>query len=168
MTFIFMKSFQTANNGNISIQDTRMHSVCCCCIPIWRRSPLEKGPLIDLFLRSLGSTSGRVWPKSLNACAGPWLLHPYQVWSTSINRSCRKGYVFPYIYTTQKKFRITYYIIFVHTILNSRSYAWRDRNSMKLSRLHQWACESTSTNFQDDLTASLENPKNRIFPKILR
>ena len=27
------------------------------------------------------------------------------------------------IYTTQKKFRITYYIIFVHTILNSRSYA---------------------------------------------
>ena len=71
-------------------------------------------------------------------------------------------------YTTQKKFRITYYIIFVHTILNSHSYAWRERNCMKLSRLHQWACESTSTNFQDDLTASLENPKNRIFPKILR
>ena len=33
---------------------------------------------------------------------------------------------------------------------------------------HAHACESTSTNFQDDLTASLENPKNRIFPKILR
>ena len=75
---------------------------------------------------------------------------------------------YPFIYTTQKKFRITYYIIFVHTILNSHSYAWRKRNCMKLSRLHQWACESTSTNFQDDLTASLENPKNRIFPKILR
>ena len=71
-------------------------------------------------------------------------------------------------YTTQKKFRITYYILFVHTILNSHSYAWRERNCMKLSRLHQWACESTSTNFQDDLTASLENQKNRIFPKILR
>ena len=27
-----------------------MHSVCCCCIPIWRRSPLEKEPLVDLFL----------------------------------------------------------------------------------------------------------------------
>ena len=26
-----------------------MHSVCCCCIPIWRRSPLEKRPLTDLF-----------------------------------------------------------------------------------------------------------------------
>ena len=31
------------------------------------------------------------------------------------------------------------------------------KETMKLSRLHQWACESTSTNFQDDLTASLEN-----------
>ena len=41
-----------------------------------------------------------------------------------------------YIYYS-KKFRITYYIIFVHTILNSRSYAWRERNCMKLSRQHQ-------------------------------
>ena len=66
--------------------------------PICRRSHLEKGPLIDLFLRRPWSTSGRIWPKSLNAYAGPGLLHPYQVWSTSINLFCRKGYVFPYIY----------------------------------------------------------------------
>ena len=46
MTVKFVKSTWTANNHDISIQDTRMHSVCCCCIPIWRRSPLEKGPLI--------------------------------------------------------------------------------------------------------------------------
>ena len=71
-------------------------------------------------------------------------------------------------YTTQKKFRITYYIIFVHAILNSRSYAWRERHCMKLSRQHQYECESTSTNFQDDLTVILENPQNRVFPKILR
>ena len=65
MTVKFVKSVRTANNHDISIQDTRMHSVCCCCIPIWRRSPLEKGPLIDPFLRRLGSTSGRICPKSL-------------------------------------------------------------------------------------------------------
>ena len=73
-------------------------------------------------------------------------------------------------YTTQKKFRITYYIIFVHTILNSRRYSWRKGNYMKLSKQHQWACESTSSNFQDDLTGffCLENPKIRVYPKILR
>ena len=65
MTVKFVKSVLTANNHDISIQDTRMHSVCCCCIPIWRRSPLEKEPLIDPFLRCLGSTSGRICPKSL-------------------------------------------------------------------------------------------------------
>ena len=30
---------------------------------------------------------------------------------------------------------------------------------------HQWGCESTSTNFQEDLTVTLENPKIRVFPK---
>ena len=53
MTAMFKKSVWTAHNRDISIQDTRMHSVCCCCIPIWRRSPLEKSPLIDLILRQL-------------------------------------------------------------------------------------------------------------------
>ena len=72
------------------------------------------------------------------------------------------------IYTTQKKFRITYYIIIVHTILNFRSNAWRERNCMKLSGQYQLACKSTSPNFQDDLAVILENPQNRVFPKILR
>ena len=79
LTFKFVKSIRTAKNHNISIQDMRMHSVCCWCNPIWRRSPLEKGPAIDPFFRRLGSTSGRICPKSLNACAGPWLLNPCQV-----------------------------------------------------------------------------------------
>ena len=48
MTAIFVRSVRTANNPDISIQDTRMHSVCCCCIPIWRRSLLAKGSFIDL------------------------------------------------------------------------------------------------------------------------
>ena len=72
------------------------------------------------------------------------------------------------MYTTQKKFKVTNYIIFVHTILNSCSYSWRERNCMKRSRQYQWACESTSTNFQDDSTVILENTQNRVFPKILR
>ena len=59
----FVKSLRTANNRDISIQDTRMHSVCCYCIPISSRSLLEKEPLIDLFLRRPGSTSGRIWPE---------------------------------------------------------------------------------------------------------
>ena len=53
-------------------------------------------------------------------------------------------------------------------ILNSRSYSGREGNCMKLSLQHKWAYESTSTNFQDDLTVILENPKIRVFPKILR
>ena len=36
---------------------------------------------------------------------------------------------------------------------------------MKLSKQHQWACESTSTNFQDDSTVILENTKIRVYPK---
>ena len=39
---------------------------------------------------------------------------------------------------------------------------------MKLQKQHQWACESTSTNFQDDLTIILEHPKIRVFTNILR
>ena len=42
------------------------------------------------------------------------------------------------------------YIIFVHTILNSRSYSGRDGNIMKLSRQIQWVYENMSTNFQED------------------
>ena len=38
---------------------------------------------------------------------------------------------------------------------------------MKPPKQHQRACESTSTNFQDDLTIILENPKIRVLPKIL-
>ena len=72
-----------------------------------------------------------------------------------------------YIYYS-KKFRIIYYILFEHTILNSRSYSWREGNFMKFIKQYQWACESTSTNFQDDLTVILENPKIRVFPKIFR
>ena len=80
-----------------------------------------------------------------------------------------------------KKFRITHYIIFVHKTLNSRSYSGRYGNGMKRPKQHQWACESTSTNFQAksevprdvrnskvDLTFILEHPKIRVFTKILR
>ena len=72
------------------------------------------------------------------------------------------------MYTAQKKFRITYYIIFVDTILNCCSFSGREGNFMKLHQQHQWACESTCTNFQDNPTVILENPQNRVFPKILK
>ena len=55
------------------------------------------------------------------------------------------------LYTTQKKFRITNYIMFVLAILKPFSYFESDGICMKLSQNHQWACGSTSTNFQDDL-----------------
>ena len=89
-------------------------------------------------------------------------------------------------YTTQKKFRITYYIneLYVYKLfllLTNKSYHnlctcdfkphllfERDRNWIKLSQHYQWACCSTSTNYQDDLTVIWENRKIRVFPKKLR
>ena len=44
-----MKSVWTANNHDISIQYTRIHLLCCCCIPTWRRSPLKKSPSLTYF-----------------------------------------------------------------------------------------------------------------------
>ena len=79
----------------ICFKITAMHSIYCWSLPIWRRSPLEKGPLIDLFLPSPGSAPARGLPKSLNTGAGPWVLYPYQVSSRSIVKA---DYVFPYIY----------------------------------------------------------------------
>ena len=63
----------------ICFKITAMHWVCCCSLPISRRSPLEKGPLIYLFLPRPGSTPGLCLPKSLNTGAGPRVLHPYKV-----------------------------------------------------------------------------------------
>ena len=65
-------------------------------------------------------------------------------------------------YTTQKKSRITYYIIFVLAILNLCSYFERAGTCIQLSKHYQWACNSTSINFQDDLTVIFEN-RERIF-----
>ena len=81
--------------------DFKSREVNCLkeCALALRRSLLEKGPLIDLFLHSPGSTSWGIWLKSLKTCAGPWFLHPYQVWLTSVNLFCRKGYMFSHTYT---------------------------------------------------------------------
>ena len=62
-----------------------MHSVCCCSLLVWRRSFLKKGTPRGLFLPRPGSAPGRIWPKNNNTCKGPWVLHPYQVSSKSIN-----------------------------------------------------------------------------------
>ena len=68
-----------------------MHSVCCCSLPVWRRSFLKKGTPRDLFLPRPGSAPGRIWPKNNNTCKGPWVLHPYQVSSKSIKRFWRRS-----------------------------------------------------------------------------
>ena len=72
-----------------------MHSVCCCSLPVWRRSSLKKGtpppPPRDLYLPCPGSAPGRIWPKNNNTCKGPWVLHPYQVSSKSIKRFWRRS-----------------------------------------------------------------------------
>ena len=69
-----------------------MHSVCCCSLPVWRRSFLKKGTPHDLFWPRPGSTPGRIWPKNNNTCKGPWVLHPYQVSSKSIKRFWRRSW----------------------------------------------------------------------------
>ena len=48
MTAIFVKSVRTEKSRYFN-SGYGMHSVCCCCIPIWRKSPLEKRSLTDLF-----------------------------------------------------------------------------------------------------------------------
>ena len=68
-----------------------MHSVCRCSLPVWRRSFLKKGTPRDLFWPRLGSTPGGIWPKNNNTCKGPWVLHPYQVSSKSIQWFWRKS-----------------------------------------------------------------------------
>ena len=68
-----------------------MHSVCCCSLPIWRRSSLKKGTLHDLFRPRPGSTPRRIWPQNNNTCKEPWVLHPYKVSSKSIKRFWRRS-----------------------------------------------------------------------------
>ena len=62
-----------------------MHLVCCCSLPVWRRSSLKKGTPGYL----IWPRPGRIWPKNNNTCKGPWVLHPYQVSSKSIKRFWR-------------------------------------------------------------------------------
>ena len=54
-------------------------------------------PHWPIFCPALDPSLGRSGQKALTR-VGPWLLHAYKVWSTSINLFCRKGYVFPSIY----------------------------------------------------------------------
>ena len=68
-----------------------MHSVCRCSLPVWRRSFLKKGTPLDLFWPRPGSAPGGIWPKNNNTCKGPWVLHPYQVSSKSIQRFWRRS-----------------------------------------------------------------------------
>ena len=68
-----------------------MHSVCRCSLPVWRRSFLKKGTPRDLFWPRPGSAPGGIWPKNNNTCKGPWVLHPYQVSSKSIQRFWRRS-----------------------------------------------------------------------------
>ena len=68
-----------------------MHSVCRCSLPVWRRSFLKKGTPRDLFWPRPGSAPGRIWLKNNNTCKGPWVLHPYQVSSKSIERFWRRS-----------------------------------------------------------------------------
>ena len=42
--------------------------VCCCCIPIWRRSPLEKRPLTDQFNAPPVMYASRIYVTGLVPC----------------------------------------------------------------------------------------------------
>ena len=65
-----------------------MHSLCCCSIPLWRRSSLKKGPLIDVLWPCSGSAPRRIWNKSEYKWEGSWVLYPYEVWWISIKWFC--------------------------------------------------------------------------------
>ena len=69
-----------------------MHLVCCCSLPVWRRSSLKKGTPRYLSWPRPGSAPGRIWPKNNNTCKGPWVIHPYQVSSKSIKRFWRRSW----------------------------------------------------------------------------
>ena len=86
----------------------------------------------------------RIWdpplpkPDMTNAGGADMLLKTIQYMKSflfSLKKNKSMGlYLLEKIYILLKKqFRITYYITFVHTILNSRSYSWRERNCMKRS-----------------------------------
>ena len=64
-----------------------IHLVCRCSLPVWRRSFLKKGTPLTYF----GPAPGRIWPKNNNTCKGPWVLHPYQVSSKSIQWFWRRS-----------------------------------------------------------------------------
>ena len=68
-----------------------MHLVYRCSLPVWRRSFLKKGTPRDLFWPRPGSAPGGIWPKNNNTCKGPWVLHPYQVSSKSIQGFWRRS-----------------------------------------------------------------------------
>ena len=52
---------------------------------------MKKGTPRDLFWPRPGSSPGGIWPKNNNTCKGPWVLHPYQDSSKSIQRFWRRS-----------------------------------------------------------------------------
>ena len=94
-----------------------MLSVCCCSI--WTRSSLEKGPLID-YSPALDPPLGRFGPKVNTNKRGLEYFIPTKFGEYPSSDSVVKvDYVFQYIYTTQKKFRISCAYFFVLSISNS-------------------------------------------------
>ena len=83
-----MEISQNSNNRDISIQDTGMHSVCCCCIPIWRRSPFEKWPLTDLLNAQHVMYASRIYVTALVPClvnAVDFLLYKLYVFRAAVS-----------------------------------------------------------------------------------
>ena len=70
-----------------------MYSVCCCSVQVWI-SFFKKGTTSDLFWPHPGTATGRIWLIHVNAYAGSWALHSYQVLFTSIKRFCSKGWLY--------------------------------------------------------------------------
>ena len=66
-----------------------MHSVLRCSLQVWRRSLLKKETLMTYF----GSPwiHPLIWRKHNNTCKGPWVLHPYQISSKSIQQFWRRS-----------------------------------------------------------------------------
>ena len=85
-----------------------------------------------VYTRSANRPSHKDVTKILDSTTAAWWYYG------SLARAVMQSMHIP-LYTTQKKFRITCYIIFLLAIVNPRSYIERDGYCMKLSQHFQWA-----------------------------
>ena len=76
-----------------------MHSVCCCSLPVYKKSPLEKGTPVTYFGPALDPPLGGFGPKVYKNVRGHEYCLPTKFGKYPLHDSVVKAdYVFQYIY----------------------------------------------------------------------